>query len=429
MIERSVVVLPIARTGSDDGESDTGAGIAEDLSRSIARSGVLVLGRMSAMILRERGLEPRQVARELGAASVLTGSMSMAADSLHLSLSLRSAGDGTEQWSAQFDRPVAELVAIEDDVARAVAAKIRGGVADASATGVPRDVMQPAAHALLRRGQGALHRLSAAGIAEAVQLFGQAITRDSASARAHASLALALAVQPVLGVRGDGQPYDRASAEAGRALALDSTIAEAWLARAYVQFGRGANRDAERSFQRAIARDSTMALAWIGFGLLANHVTDYAAARLRLGRARSLEAPLSLIAIHEALVALSEGKLTSPRHSLAAASWPTPGCRWLPSCGPRRWWRWVGPRTRWRCWIRRWRAMRGRYPKSGRCWRGPARAPATPTGRVKSCWGCATRRLARCPRWPRSRRRWRPSATSIRPWGCWRRRQSGAIPR
>jgi serine/threonine-protein kinase len=142
----------------------------------------------------------------------------------------------------------------------------------------------------------------------AATLFTQAIARDEKYARAHGLLALTHALPAAVDAASGSRRPEQASAAASRALAIDSTIAEAYQALAFVRLGRADNRDAERLFKRAIALDSTLALGWSGFGLLANHIGDYALARSRFARARRLDGAVRLIDVWTAQVAFGEGK-------------------------------------------------------------------------------------------------------------------------
>jgi serine/threonine protein kinase/TolB-like protein/tetratricopeptide (TPR) repeat protein len=303
----SVVVLPMVVPGNDSASSEIGAGFSDEIAGILARGGVPTLGRLSGGALRHRGLDPEAVARELGAASTLAGTMHVAGDSIHLDLTLRSWEGTTVRWSATHARSTADLFAISSDVARNVAAALRGRTVTPSAA--PRvETADAQAHLLLLRGVGALSALQDESTVRAAALFTQAIARDPQYARAHGLLALTHALPAAVDASSGSRRPAQASAAASRALAIDSTIAEAHQALAFVRLGRAENRAAERLFKRAIALDSTLALGWSGFGLLANHLGDYALARTRFARARRLDGAVRLIDVWTAQVAFGEGK-------------------------------------------------------------------------------------------------------------------------
>ncbi len=303
----SVVVLPMIVPDGDSASSEIGAGFSDEVAGALARAGVPTLGRLSGGALRQRRLDPKGVARELGAASTLAGTMHVAGDSVRLDVTLRSWQGSAVRWTANYATSTADLFAISSDIARNVAAALRGttvGPGDA-----PRvETAEAQAHLLLLRGIGALSALQDESTVRAAALFTQAIARDPQYARAHGLLALTHALPAAVDASSGSRRPEQASAAASRALAIDSTIAEAYQALAFVRLGRAENREAERLFKRAIALDSTLALGWSGFGLLANHIGDFALARSRFARARRLDGAVRLIDVWTAQVAFGEGK-------------------------------------------------------------------------------------------------------------------------
>jgi serine/threonine-protein kinase len=106
---------------------------------------------------------------------------------------------------------------------------------------------------------------------------------------------MALAVLPAYVQDSTTALVTSAIAAAGRAIAMDSTIAESYAALGYANTLLGERGRAEASFRRALALDSTVGSTWGWYGLLANRLGDYRAAHERIARALELE-PASLIA-------------------------------------------------------------------------------------------------------------------------------------
>ncbi len=306
MIDGSIVILPLAPTRGTSVDSAIGIGLSEEVARLSARAGVRVLGRMSAAGLHVRGLNPRAVARELGAAAVLTGTLSAQGDSLLVDLAVLGVDDGKVRWSAKFTRVAADVGSLERDMATGAVAAARGRTPSIADTSVSASLAaDPATALLVLRASASLRALETAA---ALPLLEQAIARDPSSARAHSLLALTLAMASAPGGQAGEATRDRAVAAATRALGLDSTAAEAYAALAFVRLGRSANREAEAMFKRSLALDSTAALTWGWYGQLANHVGDFDTARSRIKRALMLEAGLPLFRTWEAQVLLSEKK-------------------------------------------------------------------------------------------------------------------------
>ena len=310
--EESLAVLPLANLSGDKADDYFGIGLAEEITRALAKNGVRVIGRVSAATLQAKGLDERAIARELGVTSLLTGAVQRAGDQLRINISLVSANDGGVRWSEKYDRPLANVFAVQDEIARTVAATLLGSLRRApNATAARAETSDPEAHALFLQGQVLFNRRGARQLHQAIALFERASARDPRYARAQASLAMALAVLPAYVQDSTTPLVTSAMAAAQRAIAMDSTIPESYTALGFGHSLLGELGRAEASFRRAIALDSTVATAWGWYGLLANRLGDYRAAHERIARARELE-PASLIArLWEAQVLVPEGRFSA----------------------------------------------------------------------------------------------------------------------
>ena len=304
----STTILPLAVVGGTASDAALGVGLAAELAGQLARNGVLVTATWSASALRATGLTPRDVARRVGVASILTGSMQRQGDLLHISVALLSASDATTLWSARFDRPVADLFAVEDEIVRTVSAKVQGtpGMSPPGVVSVGTAV--PDAHLLLLQGHAVAHRSSPALESVAMAHYRAAVVRDTGYARAYASLALSCATLSELISSSEPALLDECASAARRAIARDSTLADAYTALAYLDALHGRNREAETRFRRSLALDSTVAVAWGWYGVLATHVGDFATAHARIVRARQLEPESARARAWDAQAFFGEGK-------------------------------------------------------------------------------------------------------------------------
>ena len=187
------------------------------------------------------------------------------------------------------------MFAVQDEIARTVAATLLGTLGSAAgAPPVRAETADPEAHALFLQGLVLFNRRGAGSLQQAVALFQRAAARDPKYARAHAGLAMALAVLPAYVQDSTTPLVTSAVAAAHRAIAMDSTIPESYAGLGYAYSLLGELRQADASFRRAIALDSTVASTWGWYGLLANRLGDYPAAHDRIARGRALE-PAALI--------------------------------------------------------------------------------------------------------------------------------------
>jgi eukaryotic-like serine/threonine-protein kinase len=293
-VNRSIAVLPLANLSGDKADDYFGIGLAEEMTRALSKTGVRVIGRVSAGALLAKGLDERAIARELDVGSLLTGTVQRAADQVRINVSLVSASDGAVRWTERYDRPLTNVFAVQDEIARAVASQLLGSLG-VTAVASRVETADPRAYALFLQGRVLFNRRTAQTLQQSISLFEQAVARDPRYARAQASLAMSLAVLPSYVPSNTEAAMAKASAAAQRAIAIDSTIAESYTALAYAKLLLNENRGADTVFRKALALDSTVATAWGWYGLLASHVAEFAEAHRRIARARELE-PASLIA-------------------------------------------------------------------------------------------------------------------------------------
>ena len=293
--DRSIAVLPLANLSGDKADDYFGIGLAEEMTRALSKTGVRVIGRVSAGALQARGLDERAIARELGVGSLLTGSVQRAAGQVRINVSLVSATDGAVRWTEKYDRPIANVFAVQDEIANAVAGKLLGSLGGGVTRATRVETADPEAYALFLQGQVLLGRRTATTVRQAIDLFTRAAARDPKYARAHAMQAVALSVLPNYVNDVVTESVSGARAAVSRALALDSTTAEAWTALGQTAQRTFENRAADAYYRRAVALDSTVSTTWGWWGLVANRVGDPVEAHRRIARARALE-PASMIA-------------------------------------------------------------------------------------------------------------------------------------
>jgi serine/threonine-protein kinase len=332
-IDRSIAVLPLAALSGEKADDYFGIGLAEELTRALSKTGLRVIGRVSAGALQAKGLDERAIAKELGVRSLLTGTVQRADGQIRIQISLLAAEDGAVRWTEKYDRPLANVFAVQDEIARSVAGKLLGSLGGAPpAVPTRNETADPEAHALFLQGQVLFNRRTVQSLQQAIALFEQAAARDSSYARAWGLMAMSYSVLPAYSAQHTDSARARAVMAAHRALDIDSLIAEAYTALAYVDLARGASHESDSLFRRSLALDSAVATTWGWYGLLAMHLGDFAAANRRSARARELEPASSIVQIWEAQAYLAERRyrqadsvagLVIGRDSTFALAWVT----------------------------------------------------------------------------------------------------------
>ena len=256
----SVAVLPFADLsgGSNEYLAD---GMAETLINALsAVPGLSVAARTSAFSFKGRNEDVRAIGEALGVGTVLEGSVQRAGDRLRITAQLIDARNGFHVWSQSFDRNVADVFAVQDEVARAVVralqVKLVGG---ASATVVEHGTRNLEAYNAYLQGLFFWNRRTAADLERAATFFHRAIAADSGFAKAWAGLAgtYVLFTPSEYDIRRYSavEALELSERAARRAITLDPSSAEAYAALGNALDQRGRLEEADQAFQRAIAID------------------------------------------------------------------------------------------------------------------------------------------------------------------------------
>jgi TolB-like protein/Tfp pilus assembly protein PilF len=254
----STAVLPFADLSPGRDQEFFSDGLTEELITALSRvEGIRVAARTSSFQFKGRQVDVREVGRRLDVGSVLEGSVRRSGDRVRITAQLVGARDGYQLWADAYDREVADVFAVQEEIARAIisALQVRLGVRGSEVLRA-RPTGDAEAHDLYLKGRFAWNQRTAAGMQEAVKYLEQAVARDSAFAPAWAALADAyLLVVPYAGASREAT-WPKARAAAGKALALDGSLGEAHTTLAYGTMIYDWDWPAaEASFRRASAVD------------------------------------------------------------------------------------------------------------------------------------------------------------------------------
>jgi eukaryotic-like serine/threonine-protein kinase len=274
----SAAVLPFTDMSATKDQEYFSDGLTEELITSLSQiPGLRVAARTSSFQFKGTNTDVRDVGRKLAVGSVLEGSVRRSGDRLRVSAQLVSAKDGYQLWSDSYDRSLADVFAVQEDIARAIvsALKVRlAGGADSSLASHPTTDL--VAYDLYLKGRFAWNQRTEASVAEASRYFERSTKRDSNFARAYAGLADANLLLPSYASVSPAIAWPRAKAAALRAIALDSNLAEAYTSLAYgTMLYEWDWQRADELFRHALAKDSSYATAHHWYA-------DYLAGRGRL---------------------------------------------------------------------------------------------------------------------------------------------------
>jgi serine/threonine-protein kinase len=292
----SVAVLPFANTSRDPADEPFTDGLTDELIGALSKvAGLKVSPRTSAFALKNRGLGARAAADTLGVATVVEGSVRRAGDRLRVTAQLVDARGNDVLWSETYDRELRDVFGVQEEIARAIVAALRGRLGAGAPPGGGGPLVRPAttdlaAYELFLKGRYFWTRRTETSLRQAERYFEQAVARDPTFARAYAGLANTYMLRAVFGNRPPADVVPRALAAAARALALDSTLAEAHTALAHVRYLYYWDwAGADREFARALALDPGDATARLLYGIVLLHRGRLGEARAALEEAHALD--------------------------------------------------------------------------------------------------------------------------------------------
>jgi TolB-like protein len=254
----SVAVLPFANVGGNTDAEYLSDGVAESLINSLSKlPGLRVVSRSSAFSFKGKNISPVEAGRQLKVQAVITGRVQQRGDSLVVSAELVDAATDAQIWGERYERKASELMAVQGDIARALAAQLRPQMSsEAEGQMAARPTTNSQAYELYLRGRFHWNRRDRESLAKGLECFQQAVALDPNFALAHAGLADSYLIQAAVGFEPGAATVPKARDAALRALELDPTLAEphSTLGVIYSGFDRD-SAAAEREFKLALERN------------------------------------------------------------------------------------------------------------------------------------------------------------------------------
>jgi adenylate cyclase len=227
----SIAVLPFACFSDERELKFLTDAMTEDLITMLARiPGFIVIARQSSFIYQGRSVDTRQIGRELGVRYIVEGSLRPVDQQIRVGAQLIDATNGAQLWADRFDSQAKNVFELEDQIARAIAARIEPELVRAEIALIRRRRdANPDAWSFYRQGAGviSLKGWSEETLAQATTLLRQATTLDPDFALARSQLALFLSLGARHGlVKDAAAAVTEARAEAERAVTIDHDTSE-----------------------------------------------------------------------------------------------------------------------------------------------------------------------------------------------------------
>jgi serine/threonine protein kinase/Flp pilus assembly protein TadD len=264
----AIVVLPFANLSPELENEYFSDGLTEEISADLARVRSLrVISRTSAMRFKGTTKDLGTIARELGVAYLLEGSVRTAGASLRITAQLVDAAADSQLWAEKFSGTVEDVFDVQERVAREIVKALRVTLStDEERSLAGRPISDPRAFDLFLRARQEIRRYGD-GPERAQALIDEAIAIEGPTPPLGILKGWAQVAQVKSGVNRDFDVLAEAEAEARRVLAASPSFSQAHSLLAYVHFERGRLADAVRHFGVALAGEPTDADALLYLGL------------------------------------------------------------------------------------------------------------------------------------------------------------------
>jgi TolB-like protein/Tfp pilus assembly protein PilF len=252
----SIAVLPFTDMSPEKDQDYFGEGIAEELINALAHIQELrVVARTSAFALKGMNLDIREIGRKLDVKAVLEGSVRKAGNRLRVTAQLINIEDGFHLWSERYDRDMADIFAIQDEITAAIVDRLKMTLKVGEKTALrKRSTDDPEAYNFYLKGLYFIARPDAESYAKGLNFFQAAIEKDPNFAAAYAGMANVFASLGIMNLAPPPEMWPKAKAAIQKALSLDEDLAEAHAVAAALAFWFEWDWDAAgRSFDRVLS--------------------------------------------------------------------------------------------------------------------------------------------------------------------------------
>ena len=294
--EKGIAVLPFENLSQDPENAYFADGIQEEILTRLAKiSDLKVISRTSASKFGSSKDNLREVAGKLGVAHILEGTVQKSADQVRVNVQLINATSDAHLWAETYDRKLTDVFAIETEIARVIADKLRAkltGREEAAISSQPTENSE--AHQLYLKGRYFWNKRTSDGLRKSISYFNQAIEKDPVYGPAYAGLADAYSVLPNYSQTPGKEAYPKAEAAALKALEIDDNLAEAHISLANIRVWHKWGRVAEPEFKKGLQLDPNYSTGhqWYSIYLSVTGRPDEAISEME--KARELD-PFSII--------------------------------------------------------------------------------------------------------------------------------------
>jgi TolB-like protein/Flp pilus assembly protein TadD len=268
-VKLMLAVLPFGNLSGDPTQEYFSDGLTEEMITQLCRLNPARLGviaRTSTMTYKATAKTVQQIGSELGVAYVLEGSVRRAGGRVRITAQLVQVDDQTHLWGETYERSLGDILAVQSEVAQAIAKQIKIELAPGDRTGsIDAITVHPEAYALCLKGRYFWYKRTEQALRKGIEYFDHAIAHDSRYAPAYAGKADCFALLSCRGFVAPGAGFPRAIVAAASAIQLDGALGEAHASLAHVRLHRREWDGLEAALTHAIELNPSHAIAYHGY--------------------------------------------------------------------------------------------------------------------------------------------------------------------
>jgi adenylate cyclase len=291
---RRIAVLPFANISPDPGDEYFADGLTEEMIARLSRLGGLdVIARTSIMTYKKKEKIASQIGKELGAGTLLEGSVRKAGNKIRVTIQLIDSNTEGHLWAENYDRNLDDIFTVQSEIAEQVARSLEVHLRPRERTDIEKKPTENLeAYSLYLKGRQTWFQYNLPAFKEGLKYFEQAIKLDPSFALAHAGVADCYSLLGDLGYLPQPEAIAKAESAAKKAVELDERLPEAHTALAPPRYHRYDWKGADAELLRAIELRPSYSLAHAWHGVILRVTGRLEEAHVEYMRAFDLD-PLS----------------------------------------------------------------------------------------------------------------------------------------
>ena len=293
---KSIAVLPFDNLSRDPDNAYFCEGVQDEILTRLAKvSDLKVISRTSTQHFKSTPDNLPQIAKQLGVAHILEGSVQKASDQVRVNVQLINALTDAHLWAETYDRKLTDIFAVESEIAKTIAETLQARLTGSEKSSMAKTpTVNPEAYELYLKGRFFWNKRTGDDLRKSIEYLKQAIAKDPGYALAYAALADSYGLLRFYGGASPAESVVPAEAAAKKALELDDSLAEAHASLGLIATEELEVNRAVTELERAIQLNPNYATAhhWLGLALATLRQSDRSIGELK--RALELD-PLSMI--------------------------------------------------------------------------------------------------------------------------------------